>query len=161
MRNKILVDMDFERKTVAHHEDVYVDYDILLYKDLMRNRWNIWTEEPFKTASELCLGLRRVVNSSDSRQIAVLEIFEKHPRVIIFYSFDYERDILLNLYYGDDVQVAEWSGHKHQEVPIGEKWFIWYSIRPDARAGIALPLTLLYFTLSIIHIKLWRRPQDE
>ena len=122
LRNKLLVDMDFERKTIAHHEDVYVDYDILLYKDLMRNRWNIWTEEPFKTASELCLGLRRVVNSSESRQIAVLEIFEKHPRVIIFYSFDYERDILLNLYYGDDVQVAEWSGHKHQEVPIGEKW---------------------------------------
>ena len=122
LRNKILVDMDFERNTIAHHEDVYVDYDILLYKDLMRNRWNIWTDEPFKTASELCLGLRRVVNSSDSRQIAVLEIFEKHPRVIIFYSFDYERDILLNLYYGDGVKVAEWSGHKHQEVPVGEKW---------------------------------------
>jgi hypothetical protein len=122
LRNKILVDIPLERKTVPHHEDVYVNYDIPTYKDLLRNRWNIWTEEPFKSANELCYGLRKVVNSADSRQIAVMEIFEKHPRVIIFYNFDYELDILKNIYYGEDVEIAEWNGHAHQPLPEGEKW---------------------------------------
>lgn len=122
LRDRILVDMDFKRQTVAHHDDVYVSYDVSTYKDLVRNRWDIWNERPFKTAAELCYAMRRLVNSSDSRQIAVMEIFEKHPRVIIFYNFDYEREILLNLYYGENVEIAEWSGHKHQPVPEGKSW---------------------------------------
>lgn len=122
LRNKILVDMEFDRHTVPHHEDVYVNYDISLYRDLTRNRWDVWKNEPFKTANELCYALRRAVNSSDSRQIAVLEIFEKHPKVIIFYNFDYEREILKSLYYGKDVEIAEWSGHAHQPVPTSDKW---------------------------------------
>lgn len=122
LRNRILVDMDFERKTIAHHEDVYVNYDIPTYKDLLRNRWDIWKNEPFKSANELCYALRRLVNSADSRQIAVMEIFEKHPRVIIFYNFNYERDILKNIYYGENVEIAEWNGHAHQPVPTSDKW---------------------------------------
>ena len=122
LRNRILVDMEFERKTTAHHEDVYVNYDIPTYKDLMRNRWNIWTEEPFKSANELCYGLRKVVNSADSRQIAVMEIFEKHPRIIVFYNFDYELDILKHIYYGENVEIAEWNGHAHQPVPTSDRW---------------------------------------
>lgn len=122
LRNRILVDMDFQRKTIAHHEDVYVNYDIPTYKDLIKNRWDIWNQQPFKTANELCTALRRLVNSSDSRQIAVIEIVEKHPRVIIFYNFDYELEILKNLYYGSDFEIAEWNGHAHQPVPDGDKW---------------------------------------
>lgn len=122
LRNRILVDMDFQRRTIAHHEDVYVNYDVPTYKDLIKNRWDIWNEQPFKTANELCYALRRLVNSSDSRQIAVIEIVEKHPRVIIFYNFDYELEILKNLYYGSDFEIAEWNGHAHQPVPEGDKW---------------------------------------
>lgn len=122
LRDRILVDMEFKRKTIPHHEDVYVSYDISTYKDITRNRWDIWNEKPFTNAAELCYAMRKVVNSSDSRQIAVLEIFEKHPKVIIFYNFDYERDILRNIYYGEDVEIAEWSGHAHQPVPEGDKW---------------------------------------
>jgi superfamily II DNA or RNA helicase len=51
-----------------------------------------------------------------------MEILEKNPRVIIFYNFDYELEILKNLCYGDGVQVAEWNGHVHQPVPDCKKW---------------------------------------
>lgn len=122
LRDSILVDMDFKRNTVPHHEEVAVKYDTILYKDLIRNRWDIWNDKPFRNASELCYAMRKLVNSDESRQVALLEIVEKHPRVIIFYNFDYERDILLNLHYGDNFEIAEWNGHKHQEVPTGEKW---------------------------------------
>lgn len=122
LRNNILVDMDFKRKTISHHEDIYVKYDIESYKYVMKNRWNIWENEPMTNASELCYSLRKIVNSDDSRQTAILELFEKHPRIIIFYNFDYELDILKGLYYGDEVEIAEWNGHKHQEIPCGDKW---------------------------------------
>nr|DAJ97367.1 MAG TPA: Chromatin remodeling complex ATPase [Herelleviridae sp.] len=122
LRSRVLVDMDFQRQTIAHHEDVYVHYDIAAYKNLIKTRWNPWTNTPMRNAAELCYSLRKVVNSDESRQVAFLELIEKHPKAIIFYNFDYERDILLNLYYGDDVEVAEWNGHKHQPVPDSDKW---------------------------------------
>ena len=72
--------------------------------------------------AELCYLLRKLVNSDESRQIELLKIVEKNPRVIVFYNFDYELEILKSLYYGPDVTVAEWNGHKHQDVPKTEKW---------------------------------------
>ena len=122
LRNRILVDMDFERKTISHHEDVNCEYDIYAYKSMIKNRWNPWTNEPIVNAAELCYSLRKIVNSDDSRQASLLELLEEHPRAIIFYNFDYELEILKDIYYGEDVQIAEWNGHKHQEIPRGDKW---------------------------------------
>ena len=122
LRNQILVDMDFKRETIAHHEDVYVTYDISKYKDAGRLRWDPFKDEPITNASGLCYIWRKIVNTDESRQIALLEIFEKHPRIIIFYNFDYELEILKGLYYGDNVDIAEWNGHVHQPVPDSEQW---------------------------------------
>ena len=122
LRNNILIDMDFRRDTIPHHEDVYVSYDISAYKDICRNRWNPWEEKPIENAAEFCYSLRKIVNTDEARQVALLQIIEEHPKAIIFYNFDYELDILKKLYYGEDFEIAEWNGHKHQEVPKGEKW---------------------------------------
>ena len=122
LRSKILVDMDFDRKTVSHNEDVYCRYDTTLYKETIKNRWDPFDGKPIEQASSLCYILRRIVNSDESRQMAVLELFERHPRMIIFYNFDYELDILKGLYYGDEVEIGEWNGHKHQPIPNGKKW---------------------------------------
>ena len=122
LRNSILIDMDFHRDTIPHHEDVYVSYDISAYKDICRNRWNPWEDKPIENAAEFCYSLRKIVNTDEARQVALLQIIEKHPKAIIFYNFDYELDILKKLYYGEDFEIAEWNGHKHQEVPKGEKW---------------------------------------
>ena len=122
LRDSILVDMDFERKTRSHHEDVYVKYDISKYKDANKTRWDPYKNEPIQQASGLCYVLRRIVNEDESRQMALLEIFEKHPKMIVFYNFDYELDILKGLYYGDKVKIAEWNGHAHQPVPFGQSW---------------------------------------
>ena len=167
LRNSILVNMDFKRETVAHHEDVYADYDLDIYKDIMKTRVNPfvqgyipckpndygamlvgtdievsnvtpilkgWPYEPEEgdyvklahppiiNAAELCYLLRRTVNSSQLRQVKLLEILEDHKKAIIFYNFDYELEILKSLYYGEGVEVAEWNGHKHEPVPKGNKW---------------------------------------
>lgn len=122
LRDRILIDMTVNRHTVPHHEDVYCEYDIPLYKDVIRRRWDPYKQEPIKQASDLCYLLRKLVNSNESRQTKLLELLEDHPRAIIFYSYDYERDILLSLGYGDDVEIAEWTGHKHEPIPDSEKW---------------------------------------
>lgn len=122
LRNRILIDMDFSRKTIPHHEDVYVSYDISKYKDVMRTRWDPYRNEPIQQASGLCYILRRIVNEDESRQTALMELAEKHPRMIIFYNFDYELDILKGLYYGENVCIAEWNGHAHNPVPETERW---------------------------------------
>lgn len=122
LRNKILIDMDFKRHTIPHHEDVYVRYDIAKYKDAIRNRWDPYKDEPIQQGSGLCYVLRRIVNTDEARQLALLELFEQHPKMIVFYNFDHERDILLNLYYGEGVEVAEYSGHAHQPIPDSDSW---------------------------------------
>ncbi len=167
LRDRILIDMTVQRHTKPHHEDVYCNYDIPLYKDTIRTKTNPYiqgyipcremdngalligrdiaicdvspilpdwsyepeegdyvrfTNAPIKQASGLCYILRRIVNTDESRQVALLELLEDHPKAIIFYNFDYEREILLSLGYPEGTKVAEWSGHAHQPVPTGSKW---------------------------------------
>ena len=122
LRDRILVDMDFTRHTIPHHEDVYCRYDISKYKDAIKTRWDPYKNEPIQQASGLCYILRRVVNEDESRQRALLEIFEKHPKMIVFYNFDYELDILKGIYYGDNCEIAEWNGHAHNPIPQSERW---------------------------------------
>ena len=121
-RRMILVDMKFQRKTEQQHEDVYVDYDIATYKDVMKSRWDIYKQEPIVNAGGLCYTLRRLVNSDPSRSAKLLDIFKQHPKMIVFYNFDYELDILKSLDYGKNVTVAEWNGHKHEPTPTKGKW---------------------------------------
>lgn len=122
LRDNILVDMDFHRKTVAHNEDIPVSFNKTIYLEIVRNRWDPWRNGPIENASQFCFALRRVVNSDESRQLRLLEILEDHPKAIIFYNFDYELKILQGLYYGDGVEIAEWNGHKHQPIPNGDRW---------------------------------------
>ena len=121
-RREILVDMKFERETVQHHYDIYVTYDNKLYKDVMKRRWDIWNDEPIVNASGLCYALRKIVNSHESRSTKLLELFETHQKMIVFYNFDYELEILKSLYFGEGVIVAEWNGHKHEPTPTGNRW---------------------------------------
>lgn len=120
LRDRILINMDFKRETVSHHEDIYVSYDISKYKEVTKNRWDPYKNEPIQNASGLCYIWRKIVNMDESRQIALLELIEKHPKVIIFYNFDYELELLKNILV--DYEVAEWNGHKHQPVPTSDKW---------------------------------------
>ena len=127
LRNKILIDMDFTRHTISHHEDVYCTYDISIYKDIIKNRWDIYKNEPIQQASGLCYVLRRVVNEDESRIVKLLELLEDHPKAIIFYNFNYERDMLLHVLSefninGEYFDIAEWSGHAHEPVPDSNQW---------------------------------------
>lgn len=120
MRRKILVDMDFKRETCSHHIDIPCEYDRDAYKALTKKRWNPEKNQPIESIGELCYLWRKVCNADESRQIALMEIFEEHPRLIVFYNFDYELDILRECFKA--YTYGEWNGHKHDPLPTGQRW---------------------------------------
>ena len=126
LRSKILITMDYEKHTIPHHVDVFVEYNPWDYKKIFKDRWNISKDCPIKNASELCYELRKIVNSDINRQMQTLKIIEEHPKAIIFYNYDYELDILKNLFEpltdADSFEIAEWNGHKHQPIPDSNNW---------------------------------------
>ena len=122
LRNSILVDIPIERQTVQHHIDIFHNYDKEGYKFLVQNRWNSEKSKPIENAAELCFNLRKLVNSDLSRVNSLLDILMEKKKVIVFYNYDYELDILLNVKWPKNVEVAQWNGHKHQEIPKSDMW---------------------------------------
>lgn len=118
LRRRILVEMPYERHTVRHVKDVYCEYNRDLYDLVVKKRWNFIEERPIRQIAEMFSLMRRVVNSHDSRIENVGNLMKTHKRIIIFYNFDYELEKLREL----DVPLAEWNGHKHEEIPDGDEW---------------------------------------
>lgn len=118
LRNSILVTMDFHRETIAHHERIVTAFDRKQYDQVMKDRWNFLKDRPITDSSELCQLLRRIVGSDPERMLKVEEVIRAHPKVIIFYNYDYELDILRKL----KIPIAEWNGHKHEPLPTGDTW---------------------------------------
>ena len=122
LRNSILIEMPDQRHTIRHNIVVNVNYNQSEYKHIMKTRWDPFKDEPIQNAGVLCYILRKIVNSDTSRDNAVLDIFRKHKRIIIFYNYDYELERLKGLYYGQNAVISEWNGHCHSPVPTTEKW---------------------------------------
>lgn len=121
-KHDILVEMHFDRETIQHHETVRCNYDKETYKMLFKDRWDPYENLPIDSASQLCYLARKVVNSDSSRSVALLELLDDHPKVIIFYNYNYELDILRNLGYIPGTIIHEWNGQKHELIPEGDRW---------------------------------------
>lgn len=121
LRKKITVEVQYTRPTVTHSQDVITGYPKAMYHDVMKNRWNPYTEQPVKDINELCLVLRKICNTDPSKLGAVLDIFAEHPKVIVFYNFNYELDILRKLCEDAGIPYSEWNGQKHEDILHAEK----------------------------------------
>lgn len=121
-RDAIYVEMP--RPITAERQDhVYiVDYDRDEELRLYRDRWNIYEDKPIGDAGELMRLMRKSTNTHSSRYEKVLEILKEADRLIIFYNLDYELEILRTLHTELDIPVAEYNGHRHQDIPQGDKW---------------------------------------
>lgn len=122
LRNQILVEMPFVKTTVWKSRDIECKYDEILFDKVRRDRWHVYEDRPLRDVAEMFLVLRKIVNSDPSRLGVVRSLMKCHPRVIIFYNFDYELEILREL--AAEVPLAEWNGHKHEQIPTdtGAGW---------------------------------------
>ncbi len=122
LRDKITVIMHYEKPTIPHDKMIITKHDKDTFTKVLVKRWNVFKNKPVKTIGELCYLLRKVVNSDPSRIDAVRKIIKDHPKVIIFYNFDYELELLRELGKDLKIKTSEWNGHNHNEVPKSEKW---------------------------------------
>lgn len=120
-KSAVLVEMDYVSKANRNVLEMIFPYDQALYARV-KDRWNIYKDQPIKSASEACYLFRQVVNSDESRLEGVCQLVAKHGKVIIFYNFDYELELLRTLNDILDCPIAEYNGHLHEEVPQGDSW---------------------------------------
>jgi len=119
LKREVLVTMKYEKKTTSIRKTEWAEYDKEKLELITKKRWNPYTDAPIKQISELFVAVRRIVNSHPSRLDIIKKLLIKHRKLIVFYNFNYELDILRTV---SDVQVAEWNGHKHEPLPESESW---------------------------------------
>ena len=124
-RDSILVNMQFDRRTERHDITILCNYDKEKYFYILKNRWNIFRDEPIMNSSELSQCLRKIVNSDKSRLDKLSKIIEKSIGSIIFYNFDYELEILIELCKKKNYIYAQWNGHRHQPIPESDKCWVY------------------------------------
>lgn len=122
LRRSILVEMPVERHTTRERETVYCDYDRDLYKWVVKNRMDPWTEKPLRDAGGVCRILRKVVSDNDWRSEQAKRILSSNERVIVFYNYNYELDRILAVAESLGVPTAQWNGHRHDAIPGGDRW---------------------------------------
>ena len=120
LRNQILVEMPYVKHTTRDVEHVEVDHDLEKMEKALKHRWHIWEERPIRDVAELFHVIRKIVNSDESRLHALRDLMVKHPKIIVFYNFDYELEILRTL--SQVTTIAEWNGHKHEPIPNTNSW---------------------------------------
>lgn len=155
LRNSLLVEMPYVRHTTRIVEEIKCEHSVELMKEVTEKRWHVFEKRPLRDVSELYSVARKVVNSSGSRLDAVRTLMETHPRLIVFYNFDYELEILRGL--GEDVQIAEWNGHKHQAIPDGDRWvyLVQYVAGSEGWNCVATDATV-FFSLTYSY-KIWHQ----
>lgn len=153
LRNHILVEMPYLRHTIRHDNWTDVDYDKELFRKVAVNRWHVFEDRPIKDAAEMFRIMRKIVNSDPSRLEMVKTLQKRHKRLIVFYNFNYELEMLRTL--GLTIPIAEWNGHKKEEIPDTEEWVYlvqytagaegWNCTSTDAMAFWSLPYSYKVF----------------
>lgn len=160
-RKSILVEMPFDRGSLRHVENIFTPYDKEALRRVTKDRWNQYKERPIRNSAELFALMRRVLNGDPQRLDAVRELLAKHPRMIIFYNFDYELELLRGFCGTEGLAYSEWNGHKHEAVPEGERWvyLVQYSAGSEAWNCITTDTMVFYslnYSYKVIHQSMGR-----
>jgi hypothetical protein len=116
----ILVHMPYPKQTTRVSKTIMTEFDEDLMDEIVKTRWHPFEQRPIKDIAELFMVMRKVANSDPSRLRAVKRLLKEHKRIIVFYNFNYELEALRTL--ADEITVAEWNGHKHEDLPDTERW---------------------------------------
>lgn len=161
LRNQILVHMRYEKQTVRHEKTVIVKHNERMLKEVLQKRWHLFQDRPIKDISELFGVLRRIVNAHPSRVYAIKDLLEKHPKIVVFYNFNYELDALKRM--GDDlkytlgIEYAEWNGWRHEEIPTSDSWlyFVQYVAGSEGWNCVETD-TIVFYSLTYSY-KMWEQ----
>lgn len=149
LRQSILVNMRYKKKTTSHKFIVSVSYNRDIYEQAVKGRWNVFEDRPIKDVSELFFLVRRITNSDSSRMDAIKKLIAEHPKSIIFYNFDYELEILRHICEDEGIVYSEWNGHKHQKIPDSDKWVYLVQYTAGAEGWNCITTdTIIFYSLN-------------
>lgn len=154
-RQQILVHMPMERHTTRVTHYIPVSYDQDLLDVIEKQRWNPYKERPIRSLAEYFYLRRKAVYSHPSRLEAVRRKLSQHPRLIVFYNFDYELEMLRKL--ADEVPTAEWNGHKHEEIPDTDRWLYLVQYVSGAEAWNCISTDTILFYSLVYSYKTWQQ----
>ena len=161
LRDQLLVEMPYDRHTTRHLVAIEVAHDKELFDKVWKRRWNVFEDAPLIDSGEMHRVGRKVVNSEMDRLAKIQELGVKNPRMIIFYNFDYELEMLRTLHSSMDIKVAEWNGHRHESVPDDDRWI--YLVQYQAGAeGWNCTTTdcVIFYSLTYSH-KIFEQAQGR
>jgi hypothetical protein len=144
-RQQILVPMHFERKTKRHRQLITSNYDTNLYEKIMRDRWNVFEDKPIENVAEMFQCIRRVVATDEDRIFNAKFLMDIHDRLIVFYNYNYERDVLIRIAKDLGKQYWEWNGHNHDAVPKKEKWLYFVQYTAGAEGWNCIDTNVILF----------------
>ena len=148
-RQQILVPMHFERKTTRHRKLIYSNHDEVAYQRVLRERWNVFEDKPIENASEMTQCLRKITATDEDRQFNAKFLMDIHDRLIIFYNYNYERDVLIDLANQLGKPYWEWNGHAHQKLPEQDTWLYIVQYTAGAEGWNCITTnTILFYSLN-------------
>lgn len=156
-RHALLVHMPYAKQTRRHAKSVIVEYDADLLEEVQKNRWHVYEDRPIRDIAELFMVMRKVVNSHPSRLAAIKKIQKEHPKLIVFYNYDFELEILRELNDLAGVEVAEWNGHKHEEIPKTSEWVYLVQYTAGAEGWNCIETDAMAFYSLTYSYKLWEQ----
>lgn len=159
-RNNLLVEMPYVRRTVRRSVTIPVSYDKDLFERVVKDRWNVYKNCPLRDVGELFLVMRKVVNFDKSRILSLTTLLDTHPKVIVFYNFNYELELLRNLgttLSARGTEIAEWNGHKHEPIPSGDSWVYLVQYVAGAEGWNCIETdTVVFYSLTYSY-KVWEQ----
>ena len=177
LRNHLLVEMPYLRRTTRVENTVHVAHDRELLGKVVKERWHVYENRPCRDVTELFGVMRKVVNSDAGRLSEIRRLIGIHPRVIVFYNFDYELESLRSLANpltseegsqqkntslcsgeaATSFAVAEWNGHKHQEVPTTDRWVYLVQYVAGAEGWNCIATNAMVFYSLTYSYKVWHQ----
>jgi hypothetical protein len=154
-RNQILVHMPFEKETVRHTKTIEVTFDTEKMDQIVKKRWHIYEQRPLRDIAEMFAVGRRLGNTDPSRLRAVKKLLKEHPRLIVFYNHNPELEVLRTL--EKVTTVAEWNGHKHEEVPTTESWVYLVQYQAGAEGWNCTTTNAIAFYSLTYSYKFWEQ----
>ena len=148
-RRYLAVPMQDFRTTNLHRKYINADFDKDLYKSVVKTRFNPYTEEPIMNASEFTQVLRRIINTSERRRIHAKQEIMTRDKVIVFYNYTYELDILKEICQELDRAYYQWNGQKHEAIPDAETWVYLVQYTAGAEGWNCITTdTILFYSLN-------------
>lgn len=148
-RKYLAVPMQDFRTTKLNRKYINADFDKDLYQTVVKTRFNPYTEEPIMNASEFTQVLRRIINTSERRRIHAKQEIMTRDKVIVFYNYTYELDILKEICQELDRAYYQWNGQKHEAIPDAETWVYLVQYTAGAEGWNCITTdTILFYSLN-------------